>query len=175
MPQSNIVRIPPTPPVAPKLSSPEGTIQIVAKHSEKCLDVDVSNSDTNGMSNGTLVQQWDCLGQDQNNQLWSLISVGDYFQIVAKHSEKCLDVDVSDSDTNGMSNGTLVQQWDCLGQDQENQLWSLISVGDYFQIVAKHSEKCLDVDISNSDTNGMIDGTPVQQWECLGQSQNNQL
>lgn len=39
----------------------------------------------------------------------------------------------------------------------------------YFQIRAQHSDKCLDVRAV-----GTADGTPIQQWTCLGYSQANQ-
>jgi hypothetical protein len=64
--------------------------------------------------NGTKVIQWDCNGGD--NQLWRLVPVGDYDEIVAKHSGKCLDVWNWSQD-----NGTKVIQWECHGGD--NQLW----------------------------------------------------
>lgn len=105
--------------------------EIVAKHSDKCLDVYGASH-----SSGAHVIQSYCHGGD--NQLWSLIPVGDHFQIVAKHSGKCLEVYGAFD-----SSGAHVIQADCHGGD--NQLWSLVPVGDHFQIVAKHSGKCLDV------------------------------
>jgi hypothetical protein len=101
-----------------------GYYQIVSKYSGKCLDVDISKAP---YANGTKVQQWDCLGLKQANQLWQLVSIKDdlgqgkgYFQLVAKHSGKCLDVDISRAPD---GNGTKVQQWECLGARQANQLW----------------------------------------------------
>ena len=126
---------------------------IFAKHSGKCLDVDISKI---GMDNGARVQQWDYWGGD--NQLWELEPVGDnYFKITAKHSGKCLDVSGI-----GMDNGAYIHQWDYWGGD--NQKWKLEPVGDdCFKITAKHSGKCLDV-----SGIGMDNGAYMHQWDYWG-------
>ena len=43
-----------------------------------------------------------------------------YLQVRSVHSKKCLDVDISKAPK---ANETKVQQWDCLGPGQTNQLW----------------------------------------------------
>ena len=64
---------------------------------------------------------------------------GTYYQVIAKHSGKCLDVSAA-----SLVNGANVQQWACNGGD--NQRWKLVSMGDgYNELVAKHSGKCADV------------------------------
>jgi hypothetical protein len=139
-------------------------LNLVASHSGKCLDVDISAAPR---ENGSAVQQWSCLGAKQTNQLWILTAMGGgYYQVEARHSRKCLDV-------SGVSkeNGAPVHQWECKDAKQANQLWSLRPVGNYYQIVAKHSGKCLDVRAEQWDENGAI----VQQWDCYGARQPNQL
>ena len=79
------------------------------------------------------------------------------YEIVAKHSSRCLDVEGARQD-----NGTNVQQWACGGGS--NQRWWLASVGGgYYKIVAVHSGKCLDVAGSSQDN-----GANVIQWDCHG-------
>lgn len=146
--------------------SRQGTFQLVALHSNKCLDV---AGGTGATANGTNVQQWECVGAQQINQVWRLIPVGNVFQVVADHSGKCLDVT---GGTGAVGNGTNVQQWQCLGAAQTNQLWRLVPVGNAFQLVAVHSGKCLDV---AGGTGATANGTNVQQWQCLGAAQTNQL
>ncbi|PSM31158.1 hypothetical protein BVG81_006805, partial [Haliangium sp. UPWRP_2] len=84
---------------------PAGWISIVATHSLKCLDVDVSSD---SLANGRPLQQWACWGGA--NQKFLLVDAGDgsYF-IKVQHSLKCLDVDVS---SDSLANGRRVQQWD---------------------------------------------------------------
>lgn len=82
------------------------------------------------------------------------------YQIVAKHSGKCLDV-------SGMSrdNGARVHQWAC--HDGDNQRWSVEPTWQGYRIRALHSDKCLDVrDVSYDN------GAMMQQWSCgLGGNQ----
>ena len=82
---------------------------------------------------------------------------GPTYEIVAKHSGKCLDVEGARPD-----NGTNVQQWACGGGP--NQRWRLVDKGGgYYEIVAVHSGKCLDVARGSLD-----DGANVIQWQCHG-------
>ena len=82
---------------------------------------------------------------------------GPTYEIVAKHSGKCLDVEGARPD-----DGTNVQQWACGGGP--NQRWRLVDKGGgYYEIVAVHSGKCLDVAGGSFD-----DGANVIQWQCHG-------
>ena len=89
-----------------------------------------------------------------------------YYEIVARHSGKCLDVSGESQDA-----GALVIQWTCGGWF--NQHWEIIPVGGgYYKIVARHSGKVLDVQWAGT-TNGTPvwqwdeNGTPAQQWEII--------
>ncbi|MBP9658059.1 MAG: RICIN domain-containing protein [Candidatus Promineofilum sp.] len=136
--------------IAQQVKGPQ-YFHIVAKHSDKCLDVQNASK-----ANGANVFQYSCHGGD--NQLWQLVDFGnDYYQIRAKHSGKCLDV----QDWSKV-NGANVFQYECHGGD--NQLWQLIEFGNrYFQIRAKHSGKCLDVQGWSK-----VNGANVFQYECHG-------
>jgi Ricin-type beta-trefoil lectin domain-like len=80
-----------------------------------------------------------------------------YFELVARHSGKCLDVaHISEED------GADVLQGTCWGGP--NQHWWLRSVGNgYYEIVARHSGKCLDVAGASQDH-----AADVIQWTCAG-------
>src|SRR5690348_1122506 len=80
----------------------------------------------------------------------------------ADYPYRCMDVkDVSPY------NGAYLQIYDCLPY-QYNQQFNIYPVGTYiggtgYNIVAAHSNKCLDVkDVS------LAAGAPIQQWDCLG-------
>jgi hypothetical protein len=80
-----------------------------------------------------------------------------YYEIVARHSGKCLDVEGE-----SMASGARVIQFVCGGWP--NQQWQVIPVGGgYSKIVARHSGKVLDVQWA-----GLNSGTPVWQWEENG-------
>lgn len=136
---------------------------IISMRSQKCLDVHLNDIGRNGAK----VQQWDCKGASQTNQIWTLRPTGQYYQIVSVRSGKCLDVHLGDIGRNGAK----VQQWDCYGMNQTNQLWILRPIGQYYQIVSVQSGKCLDVHSGDIGRNG----AKVQQWDCKGASQTNQL
>lgn len=89
----------------------------------------------------------------------------EYYQIVARHSGKCLEAD---------ADGALVRQGDCDGG--ANQQWALEPLSDAFvRVRSRHSGKVLDVaGASVEDSASLIQyashGGPNQQWgfESLG-------
>lgn len=94
--------------------------EIVATHSEKCLDVLGY-----GTHDGARVVQWDCHGGP--NQLWYLERRADnQWQIRNYHSDKCLDAH-NPTTHKPPEQGTWLQQWTCLGN--VNQAWKLLRVG----------------------------------------------
>jgi hypothetical protein len=104
----------------------------------RCLDVrDVS------YDNGAPLQIYDCLPSQFNQQFYFFYVPGSgtpgRYQIVARHSGKCLDVrDASQYP------GAVVQQWDCLGYGQTNQLWQRVDNGSqYSRFYAYHSGQWL--------------------------------
>jgi hypothetical protein len=140
----------------------EPDVQVIANHTGQCLDVDRALT-----GNQVDVLQYTCWGADAGQQLWKFVqtsSPGTY-QVIAKHSNKCLDV------AGGVENGVDVVQEACHGATAFNQQWRLVHArGDLFQLVATHSGRCLDV-----AGVGLDPGTDVVQWDCLGNQQFNQL
>ena len=149
----------------------ENGYQLVAEHSNKCLDVSEKS-----MVNGAAALQWECGDPaTRQNQVFTAVpspnSPGDY-ELVARHSNKCLDVTGASQGT-----GTAVQQYECLGWNQTNQVWHAIPVQEetetwyglgvgeegtkYVRLVAKHSGQCLEV--QNSGTGN---GVSVVQNPC---------
>ncbi len=94
------------------------------------------------------------------------ITCSAYYEIVARHSGKCLDVEFESMDAGG-----LVKQYGCHGG--ANQQWQVIHVGGgYFKIVARHSGKVLDVQGAGLDNGTPVwqfdeNGTAAQQWQII--------
>lgn len=89
-----------------------------------------------------------------------------YYEVVARHSGKCLDV--FDGST---TNGAKVIQWPCIGDT--NQQWLVVPVGDgYLKLIARHSNRVLAVQ-SSSNSNGAHvvqstdTGVASQQWRIV--------
>lgn len=82
---------------------------------------------------------------------------GGDFSFIAKHSGKCMDLDLSGG---GLGNGVRILQQECSGGP--SQRWSLVPAGGgYYQIINMYSNKCLDLHLG-LPTNQNI----VQQWDC---------
>jgi hypothetical protein len=138
----------------------------VAQHSQQCLDnTNLSTAD------GNQQQQFYCEGGDQ--QLWNfrpVAGVADTYTVVDQQSGKCLDV-------NGAStaDGATVQQQACVdGATSQQYTLRKVTYGgndphDY-QLVARHSGKCVDVNGVSTAAHAM-----VIQWTCKAPSQGNQL
>jgi Ricin-type beta-trefoil lectin domain-like/Glycosyl hydrolases family 39 len=129
----------------------------VAQHSQQCLDnTDLSAAD------GNQQQQFYCEGGDQ--QLWdfrAVAGVADTYTVVNQQTGKCLDVNGASS-----ADGAAVQQWTCRG-GALNQQFTLRKVtyagsnaADY-QLVARHSGKCVDVSGVSTAARARI-----HQWTC---------
>jgi hypothetical protein len=152
-----------------RLAATSAPYNLRAAHSGRCLDVAGGPGAT---ANGTGIQQWDCLGPGQSNQMWNFRPTGDgsTYNVTALSSGKCLDV------TGGLAavgNGVALQQWNCLGYAQANQRWQVSSTGDgsTYYLRAVHSGKCLDVRGGPAAT---ANGAVLQQYDCLGYAQTNQ-
>lgn len=87
-----------------------------------------------------------------------------YYQLVARHSNRCLDVGGASVDDYAQ-----VVQWDC-NSGSFNQQWRLESTSDgYFRILARHSGKALDVNGGSLDDLATViqyslHGGANQQW-----------
>ncbi len=133
---------------------PTGWVNIVSKNSGKCLDVTGGPA---GTWEGDGLQQWACLGE--TNQEFQLSAVNGGYKITARNSGLQLDVRGGPA---ALIDGVLVQQWPYWGG--ANEIWSVSQNADLsFSIVARSSDKCLDVQgISTAD------GALIQQWSCWG-------
>jgi hypothetical protein len=159
--------------VLPPADSTFSSVAVV-QHSGQCLD----NTDLR-TTDGNQQQQYYCEGGSQ--QQWTfrpVTGVAGTYAIVNQQSGKCLDV-------NGVStaDGAAVQQWTCLAGAQ-NQQFTLRKVSyagndahDY-QLVARHSGKCVDVSGVSTAVRAVIhqwtcnpvgQGSPLNQtWRLLG-------
>lgn len=93
------------------------------------------------------------------NAFAQLPNPNDQYNIVARHSGKCLDVARA-----AQGNGAQVVQWDCNQGDNQKWQFTPVGSGDY-KIIAKHSGKSLDV------FGGIVsqgNGVMVEQWDYNG-------
>lgn len=135
-----------------------GYYKIVSRSSGKCLAVTGS-----GTTNGDDVVQWDWLGND--NFKWKLNPVAlpsplanGTYTIKAKHSSKVMSVAGATS-----SNGSLIEQWTNVCQDNEKFVLTFTSAG--YTLKPVYNTKL--VSISNQ---AVGNGTPVVQWDNLSHS-----
>jgi hypothetical protein len=133
--------------------------RVVARHSEKCLDV----AEQSVAHEADVVQGTCWTG---TNQQWTARPVeGGYYQIVARHSGKCLDVAHESREHEAD-----VIQGVCSGPAGTNQHWTFEPTADgYYKIVARHSGMCLDVAHQSHDhaadvVQGSCWGGTNQQW-----------
>jgi hypothetical protein len=128
-----------------------GTYRVVNRASGKC--VDASNSAT---VNGTVVQQYTC--NNSTAQQWVFTATdGGNFQVGSRNATGQVWDIVGGTASTG--DGVKVNLWGYVGGT--NQQWRPTVVsGPYYQFVARHSAKCLDV--SNATTADI----QLQQWTC---------
>jgi len=148
-----------------------GPFNVRAQNSNKCLDIAGGPGAT---GDGAPAIIWDCYGPAQTNQQWYFQDTGDTFvyTLIARHSGRCLDIA---GGTGAVYNGTIAQQWGCLGYYQTNQKWHLyentVDGRTIYKMAAMHSGKCLDVLGGPAAINN---GSQVAQWDCLGNEWTNQ-
>jgi hypothetical protein len=135
--------------------------QIVAYHDGKCLEV-AENSPANGAG----IHQWECgNAATRQDQVFTLVPSPNApldYELVARNSNKCLDVIGA-----GQGAGTGLQQYECLGWGQTNQVWHGTPVwegqAEPVRFVAKHSGQCLEIQ------NGALNnGANAVQNPCTG-------
>ncbi|MFS1438526.1 RICIN domain-containing protein [Shewanella sp. 10N.286.48.A6] len=131
--------------------NPNTQYQVVAKHSNKCVDVVDGKK-----SNGSTYQQTACSNNNSDQQFSFTELSNGFYSIKAKVSNLCLDLSAGST-----ANGAKIQQWVCNSSNQ-NQMWDLIDKGnDQYEIRNKVSNKCLD--IAGKVTS---DGASLTQWNC---------
>jgi Ricin-type beta-trefoil lectin domain len=135
---------------------PTGWVNVVSKHSGKCLDMTGGPSATQQTDPA---QQWSCLGIDQTNQQFQFTPVAGGYEIKARNSGLALQL------TGGTSaqESAVLEDWPF--ESQSYQTWSVKATSDgYFTITANSSGACMDV---RGDSKG--NGAPIQQFSCTGQ------
>ncbi|WP_330275991.1 RICIN domain-containing protein [Lentzea sp. NBC_00516] len=144
--------------ILPPLGTPGGAFQstAIAQHSQHCL-----TNPGRGTADGTRQQQVTCGTADE--QRWNFSPVtgaADTFTVTNQQSGKCLDV-------NGVStaDGASVIQWNCNGgANQQFTLRKVTYAGSApsdFQLVARHSGKCVAVAGASTASGALLD-----QWTC---------
>ena len=128
-----------------------GTYRLLARHSNKALDVRKRSIDP-----GANVQQWAYAGTP--NQQWQIASAGNsYYTLKAKHSDLALSVDLAADPAT--ADGVNIFQYGT--NEQDNRLWKIEPVGEgYYKLTNKYSGKVLDV-AGGVETNG----ANVIQWQ----------
>jgi hypothetical protein len=111
-----------------------------------------------GKADGVNIQQWN--GTNQANQQFQVTHLGDgVYKIVAKHSNKALDVQEF-----GHDDATNVRQWTY--HNSVNQQFIIVASSDgYYKLIAKHSGKV--VDIANGST---APEANAHQWSNTNQT-----
>ncbi|KJK43015.1 beta-xylosidase [Lentzea aerocolonigenes] len=137
-----------------------------AQHSQQCLD------NTNlSAADGNPQQQFYCEGGDQ--QLWNfapVAGVADTYTVVNQLSGKCLDVSGSSA-----ADGATVAQNTCSpgSASQQYALRKVTYAGNDphdYQLVARHSGKCVDVNGVSAAA-----GARIIQWACKPSGQSGEL
>lgn len=112
----------------------------------------VANVSGASQENGGRVIQWPL--SHTNNERWKPEAVsGGYYRFRAVHSGKCLNVEGG-----GTADDTRIIQYTCGTAD--NEQWKFVSKGIGYQIVARSSNKCLNV------RGGVGRGNALIQYTC---------
>ncbi|MFC8918370.1 RICIN domain-containing protein [Streptomyces sp. NPDC047821] len=133
-------------------------VQLRAAHSDQCLTIPGAS-----LRNGVNTVQSAC-ADDAVNQRVDLVPTGaGTFELRFGHSGKCLDVEGA-----GIKTGTPVQQWWCVGAD--NQRWRMVMVDiakELYELRPAHlaadTNRCLDVESASK-----ADGASARLWACNG-------
>ncbi|NUT95383.1 MAG: beta-xylosidase [Saccharothrix sp.] len=137
----------------------------VAQHSQQCL-----TNPNRSTADGTQAQQQVCgTGDEQRWNFTPVAGLADTFTVNNRQSGKCLDVNTAST-----VDGAAVIQWACnSGANQQFTLRKVTYSGndpDDYQLVARHSGKCVDV-----STISTAPGAVVHQWTCNPASQGSPL
>lgn len=144
-----------TQPAAAAATPSNVTVQFVAAHSGKCFDVESGST-----ADVTPIIQYTCI-QRHPAQTFELRPVGEvdgltYYQLVARHSGKCLDVFHAD-----LADGTRIIQFTCVNSTAQQFRLEPLASG-HSRIVARHSQKCL-----QPSGGSAADLAPIVQSTCL--------
>jgi hypothetical protein len=127
-----------------------GGIYVIHPFNNLCLDVPGDSR-----VDGVQVQQWSCIRPYPGNQKWLMTQVGvgqGVYEIRSWASLKCLDVQ-----NGSASDLTPVEMWGC--NSHNNQRWIPIPAANkpaFFNLVALHASKCLDVEFGSNAPGGKL-------------------
>jgi hypothetical protein len=129
---------------------------MAVRHSGMCLDVAYAST-----ADGANVVQGTCW--NGANQRWTTRPVGNgFYNIVAGHSGKCLDLVRNSSGNPSTAHAANVVQRTCSGGT--SQQWRFSNNRDgFFSVIARHSGMCLDVAYRS-----FTHAAPVVQATCSG-------
>ncbi|MFO0553513.1 MAG: RICIN domain-containing protein [Polyangiaceae bacterium] len=120
----------------------------------KCVDVPGGTTADN-----VQVDQWDCLGADQEN-LRPTVNADGYYLLKFAHSNSCLEIS-----SWFQNDGAPALQWTCHGGT--NQQWKIVRRANGYEVRARHSDKCLQAGGSNNGealTQSTCNGSTRQIW-----------
>jgi thermitase len=121
--------------------------QIVNAENGRCLEIERSSLEA-----GAYVVHSPC---GTLSTQWFLGYVSGSYAIANTYSKRVLDVENSSTE-----NGAFIRQRS-FKEELDRQRWSLRPAGGSYEIVAKHSNKCL-------GTTGKKSGHRLNQWDCTG-------
>ncbi|WP_328966582.1 RICIN domain-containing protein [Streptomyces sp. NBC_00239] len=148
----------------PVAAAAPAAVQLQAQHSGQCLTVP-----SGSLRNGVNAVQSACAEGAENQQFDLKATGAGTLEVQFKHAGKCLDVEGA-----GIKTGTVVQQWWCVGQQQ--QRWRLIMVDiakELYELRPAHligkPGRCLEIKSSAKDDGAIAqlyacNGTSAQQW-----------
>ncbi len=135
--------------------------EVINKTSGLCMDAAGW-----GTANGTVLQQWTC-GSQQNNQEWQFqAAASSGYDAVANRNAPALVWDDSNGST---ANGNKIQLW-TYGSGNSNQEWQPVYLGNsLWEFVNETSGLCLD------NTGSTSTGVQMTQWSCQSGNTNQEF
>jgi hypothetical protein len=135
-------------------------VELVNQNSQKCLDV-------TGVATGNNIplQQYDCLGAGELNQMWRLYQASSgHYELISLSNNFYQPTMCVDLQNGSPANGTTIQQYQCLPVGSNpNQLWKLVPVGSGYEVVAAATGNCMGVGGA-----AVNDGGSIQSQQCVG-------
>lgn len=124
--------------IHPTATLQDGIYEIRSVHSDKCLDVPRSSSES-----ALNIIQYSCT--NAKNQQWRFTKLGDYYKISAVHSAKCLDVH-----SKSPWDGGMIVHNQCRDRQDSQRWWLKRVAGGAYELRPKHSARCIDVPQSST-------------------------
>ncbi len=127
---------------------------IVNANSKSCVDAFGW-----GTANGTVLGQWTCGQQPQNNQEWQFVPTDSGYYRIVNRNAPTEEIDV---ESQGTTDGYHVHLWQ--NYNNPNQQWMPVSLGGgFYKFVGRGSNRCLDVPYASTSN-----GVQLQIYDCNG-------